>query len=407
MADNDPILHRASDLFVSWDGAAGLWLQSYESAARMRASALHVALLDAFDGERPLSQVLLKMGVPAEASGEALGLIEELLSQGFLLADRWSSRYFEAFTIESHHAMLMDSRRVGAYREAIVAAVRPGDVVVDLGTGSGILACLAAQAGARRVYAVEASPAIELARGMVEDNGLADRVSLIRGTIENLELPEPVDVIVSETMGSFLLQEGGLPAVLGARQRLLRPGGKIIPAEAAMFLAPVELGEFHHSWVEAWTHELPEQLGLGFDVLRQACLRSSIRRSLAQEALLAPPGQLCRIDLLGGAPTDGSLRAELQFAIQRDAVLHGFAGSLEAKLWEGVSLKTHPGPATHWGQQVFPLPGLEVAAGDRLTAQVEVQPSPLTRRRVDVRIAYRLERAGAVIGEEIALFPQA
>ena len=98
--------------------------------------------------------------------------------------------------------MLLDEVRVSAYAQAIRATVKPGDVVVDVGTGSGVLAVLAAKAGARKVYAIERGGIADLASRVFHDNGVADRIVLLRGDARDVVIPEPPNVIVTETLGS-------------------------------------------------------------------------------------------------------------------------------------------------------------------------------------------------------------
>ena len=88
-----------------------------------------------------------------------------------------------------HRRMLADRVRCEAYRRAILATVKPGQVVLDLGAGTGILSLFAAEAGARKVYAVERTPTAALARQIVARNGLADRVSVLQTDMEDAELP--------------------------------------------------------------------------------------------------------------------------------------------------------------------------------------------------------------------------
>src|SRR5438046_3369975 len=106
--------------------------------------------------------------------------------------------------------MIADRRRTGAFARAIAEVVAPGDVVLDVGTGTGILAMLAAKAGARRVYGVEHADVAEVAVRLVEANGLADVVRIVRSAARALVLDEKVDVVVSEWLGSLALVEGML-----------------------------------------------------------------------------------------------------------------------------------------------------------------------------------------------------
>lgn len=117
-------------------------------------------------------------------------------------------------SVAMHRVMVADEVRTSAFRDSILATVKPGDVVVDVGAGSAILSMFAVQAGAARVYGIERAPgAAALARRVVNDNGLADRVSIVEGSAESVRLPEPADVVVSEWLGVFGVDENMLPPV--------------------------------------------------------------------------------------------------------------------------------------------------------------------------------------------------
>ena len=139
------------------------------------------------------------------------------------------ANYFSSYEFLIHQKeMLEDTVRMEAYHSAITgpnALNFEGKVVLDVGAGTGILAFFAAQAGARKVYAVEATNAAKLAKKLAARNNLEKVVTVIQGTIEEVELPEKVDVIVSEFMGHFLLRESMLDSVLYARDKYLKSGG--------------------------------------------------------------------------------------------------------------------------------------------------------------------------------------
>ena len=148
--------------------------------------------------------------------------------------------------IEVHRTMICDRVRTEGFRRAIDAVVRPGDIVLDIGAGSGILSMFAARAGAAHVYAVERTTVAVLAQDLAVANGFAGIIEVIHGDVMDVELPQPVDVIVSEWLGGFGIDEGMLPPVIAARDRWLKPGGVMIPQTVTAWAALVHdryLGE--------------------------------------------------------------------------------------------------------------------------------------------------------------------
>lgn len=128
-----------------------------------------------------------------------------------------------------HVRMLNDRVRTSRLLAAIKAEVRPGDVVVEIGTGTGVLAVAAAQAGARQVYAIEAGPLAAVAREFVRANGVADRVTIVEGWSQAVTVPERGDVFVSETIGNAGFDENLIEIARDAMGRLLKPGARMIP----------------------------------------------------------------------------------------------------------------------------------------------------------------------------------
>ncbi len=136
--------------------------------------------------------------------------------------------------------MLADYVRTGTYQKAMIsnASDFAGKVVLDVGTGSGILSFFALQAGAAKVYAVDASDAVIVARKIAKANGYEDRMEVIKGKIEDIELPEKVDIIISEPIGFLLVHERMLESYVAARDKFLKPGGLMFPTTGSIVLSP-------------------------------------------------------------------------------------------------------------------------------------------------------------------------
>lgn len=137
--------------------------------------------------------------------------------------------------------MLQDQVRTGRYQQAIFDNVEDfrGKVVLDVGTGTGILSFFAAQAGARKVYAVELSDAANIAETLAKSNGFEDIIQVVRGKVEEVVIPEKVDIIISEPLGFLLVHERMLESYVTARDRFLKPRGKMFPTTGDIVFGPI------------------------------------------------------------------------------------------------------------------------------------------------------------------------
>ncbi|KAL1457611.1 hypothetical protein WDU94_007823 [Cyamophila willieti] len=151
-----------------------------------------------------------------------------------------ASQYFQFYGyLSQQHNMLQDYVRTSTYQEAVLSNSNDfeGKVVLDVGAGSGILSFFAAQAGAKKVYAVEASSMAKYAETLVHANGLKDKIIVIAGKVEEISLPEPVDIIISEPMGYMLYNERMLETYLHAK-KWLKPNGIMFPSRGDLHIAP-------------------------------------------------------------------------------------------------------------------------------------------------------------------------
>ena len=249
-----------------------------------------------------------------------------------------------------HHRHLLDDRvRTQAFRRAIARAVAPGDVVADLGTGTGVLAIEARRRGARTVYAIERDPIIHVAAAIARHNRVTG-ITWIEKHSRDVVLPEPVDVLVSECFGVLAFGGTMLEAVCDLRARHLRPGGRVVPAAVTVLIAPVQTpADFAH--VDVWSRA---RYGLDFTPAAVLARNQPYNTLIAPRALLARPALAAQVDLARDTYA-GTVDATLAFAA-RAGTLHGFAAWFEADLGGGVTLSTAPGrAATIWRQVYFPI----------------------------------------------------
>ena len=179
------------------------------------------------------------------------------------------ANYFCSYAFLYHQKqMLMDDVRMRAYHNAIMQnkSLFEGKVVLDVGTGSGVLAIWAAQAGAAKVYAVEYTDMAVHARKMVEQNGVSDIVEVIQSSVEDLELPCKVDIIVSEWMGYYLLRESMLDSVIRARNKWMKPEGSMFPSHATMYWAAISSEEDREGKFKDYTGSMREWEQFGKDM---------------------------------------------------------------------------------------------------------------------------------------------
>lgn len=293
--------------------------------------------------------------------------------------------------------MVLDRVRLDAFRRAIEEVVRPGDVVLDVGTGNGLLALLAARAGAKKVFAVERTGAIELAIEHAKENGLADVIEVVRADVLELTsdalVPRP-DVVVCEMLGSFAPDEG-IHLAMRQAKRLAKEGARTIPLHYEVFVAPACPG--------AYADELCSLADVGGVSMRAMATRLRQRVTLARvdRDELAGPGVSCgRLEVVDETPTLFSAKVHVEQA----GPVQGVVAWFRAHLSLSVVLDSGPeAPPTHWNHTFFPLdPPLECASGDAL--EVELRPRLVgqrgtwawrVRRGDDVR---RGDAMGALLG---------
>lgn len=280
--------------------------------------------------------------------------------------------------VDEHREYLSDPHRLAAFERAISATVKPGDVVIDLGAGTGILGLFACRAGAARVYAIEGGGIIELARALCRANGFADRVVFVKGLSTRVSLPEKADLVVADQIGRFGFEARGWGYFTDARARLLKPGGLCVPSAIELWTAPVEAQALFEQ-VEFWTDSRPA----GFDVspARSMAANTGYPAALAPEQLLGQPARLATLDL--SEPQPQSVAGDAVVEVGRGGTLHGLGGWFRAELAGGIFMSNAPtDPGRIARRNVFlpldrPTP---VERGDVIRIGVRVRPSEVMLR---------------------------
>ena len=263
--------------------------------------------------------------------------------------------------------LLDDAGRLDTWHAAIRATVRPGDVVLDLGAGMGILSLFACEAGAARVYAVESAPSLELARLVAADNGLDDRIVCLSERSQDVELPERADVLLTDTTETFGLNGQLLSAVIDARARLLKPDARLLPSEIELRVAPVEAPRAYSYLVDVWARDVR---GFDLSAIRPFAANNKQTSALDAEALLSEPAALGALDL--GSLPEPSFAGRARVTATRAGTAHGLVGFFAARLAEGITLSNDPRQATvRYAGALLPLAEpLALATGDELAIEV-------------------------------------
>ena len=270
-----------------------------------------------------------------------------------------------AYDFWSYFDMIGDVKRTDAYVRALQAAIRPGDSVVEIGTGNGYFAIIAAKLGAAEVVAIEPNDMIDVAREFACANGVGDSIRFIEAMSTAVELPKKADVMVSDLRGILPFFQAHIPSITDARERLLATGGRQIPERDEIYAACVSSERiFSH-------YGLATEIGAEVTVLDPLYRRlRSIwtKQRVKPEECITQPFHIATLDYR--TLTDSRLRAEVSWRVPEDRTAHGMCVWFDAKLFGDVGYSNAP---THekgliYGQAFFPfLEPIELRADETVT----------------------------------------
>ncbi|XP_050422866.1 protein arginine N-methyltransferase 6 [Adelges cooleyi] len=306
-------------------------------------------------------------------------------------ATNGTDSYFLSYEdLEVHKLMIQDSARTEAYRKAILSnrQVFEGKTVLDVGAGTGLLSIFCAQAGASKVYAVEASNTSELARKVIEENHFSDIIDVVNSKVENLTLPYQVNVIVSEWMGFYLLHESMLDSVLYARDTFLRPDGCMFPSHCALYASPCSLPQMYSDFDEVSGVKLRKFA----EALRKSYLNRPKVMTISSENILATSAKpifmldllQCQVDTLNEIVAEKCLSV-----VDKTGIYQGVCFWFDVKFpTDDCTLSTAPTcPETHWKQTIIVLPAqMDVEEGDAVMFNVKLTRNDSNKRYYNISL---------------------
>ncbi|KAI8487770.1 class I-like SAM-binding methyltransferase super [Branchiostoma belcheri] len=326
-----------------------------------------------------------------------------------LESELWQDEeYFGSYSsLKLQLEMLNDKPRTLAYRTAIErnAEFLKDKVIMDLGCGTGILSLFCARYGRpNKIYAVEASRMADKAKKLMLYNGYWDVVKVIHNRVENITLPEKVDLIISEWMGTLLLFELMVESVLIARDKFLAKGGVMWPSHAKLYLVPCRAQKQYDEKIACWE----DQYGFDFSPLIPSAKKEffgrpifnhelSVHDCLAEwETVLVMDMKRFRVEELE------EISQDFEFQVTREGTFHGFASWFSVDF--GGFPSTEPpvvlntGPEhemTHWKQDLFMMDQpTAVEGGDSIVGNILIKRNPEWRRHLRVMFTWEVLKAG-------------
>ncbi len=324
---------------------------------------------------------VLKLGLEKDTNFQAQKYYED---EGYDPFE--DDQYFESYTdVGLQGEMVGDRARSDAYLRAMLRFAEhdfKDKVVLDCGCGTGLLSFFAVKAGARKVYAIEGSNLAFTTREVVERNGLGDRIVVYHSRMEDVELPEKVDTIVSEWMGSTLIFESMLGSVLYARDKWLKPGGMLYPSRATIYFGPIEAKEFFEKKIHFWN----DVYGFNMTPFLKTARAGAVEKPMfdriveADDVLCRPDEalELVHYDLLTMSVDEIERVAKpYRFVARRDGTLHGFS------CWFTTDFESSAMRAAHHQQRptaVLPITGAAAANASIADSDAESKVERTARR---------------------------
>lgn len=263
-----------------------------------------------------------------------------------------------------HELMIADKVRMNAYKKAITQAGkdRSQSVWVDIGAGLCPLTLLVAKwAQPKKIYAIEqVEPIINLARNIIQSQSslIRRKIELLHGTSSEIVLPQKADILLTETIGNFGMEEGILQLINDAKKRFLKKDAIIIPAEIEFIASPIESNRCYQR-INFWKKT---QCGLDFSAIVPRAVNTVYHHRALPSELLASPHKMGNLNFSNPGLIQEKISLQSTYMVTRTGILHGFIGWFKAYLYNDIFLSNDPlkkNTPFNWTQAFFPLPEIE------------------------------------------------
>jgi len=260
------------------------------------------------------------------------------------------------YDLTDYADMIADRVRMDAYALALKAVIKPDSVVLDIGTGPGIHALLAAKFGARKVYAIEPNDVVHLAREVASVNGFADR-------------------IISDMRGSLPLYGKHIPTIVDARERHLAKGGFLIPGRDVVWTALVDSRAAYNEMINPWS----KPYALSMEPIKRTTLNSwsnVVPDRIRERHLLTEPHMWTTLDYFSIKDPNVSKSSIMQRAT-RDGKAYGWLVWFDTELIPDIGFSNGPDVekiAEVYGRGFFPLlEPISITAGDTVNLSLHAE----------------------------------
>ncbi|XP_033111923.1 protein arginine N-methyltransferase 1-like [Anneissia japonica] len=299
--------------------------------------------------------------------------------------------YFDSYAhFGIHEEMLKDEVRTLTYKNSMYhnKHLFRGKTVLDVGCGTGILCMFAAKAGAKQVIGIECSSIVDHAKKIVEANNMGDVITLVKGKVEEVELPvEKVDIIISEWMGYCLFYESMLNTVIYARDKWLAPEGLIFPDRATLYITAIEDRQYKDEKINWWENVY----GFNMSCIRDVAVSEPLVDCVDPKQVVSNACLLKEIDMYTVKVEDATFSSPFQLKCNRSDYVQALVTYFNIEFTmchKRTGFSTAPDAHyTHWKQTVFYLDDyLTVKRGEGISGVVSMTPNPKNNRDLDFEI---------------------